>query len=47
MRPTLQVRADDVRVLEGLRELTLRREQACLRECFKQPGATLADQAQW
>jgi hypothetical protein len=42
-----QLVRDDVSVLEGLRELTLRRDQSVRGECLKQPGTTLEDQAQW
>jgi len=43
----LEIPSDDPATLEGLRELTLRRDQACRAECYKQPDATLEDQAQW
>lgn len=41
------VPGEDVSVLEGLRELTLRRDQSCGAESLKQHQATLEDQAQW
>lgn len=39
--------AEEVDVLEGLRVLSLRREQSAGRGCFSQPGAGLEEQAQW
>ncbi|GAB4823071.1 hypothetical protein N2152v2_010117 [Parachlorella kessleri] len=43
----LEIASADPAALEGLRELTLRRDQACRAECYKLPHATLEDQAQW